>query len=66
MSKETHHTTPDSDSEPMRATRRTALRGAGFAGLLSVGVGSATASQRSPEVNIHQTENETDDPVPVM
>ncbi|PCR90414.1 hypothetical protein CP557_07670 [Natrinema ejinorense] len=68
MSKETHHTTVKPESEPIRATRRTALRGAGFASLLALGVGSATASQRSPGVNIHEAESESsaeDEPIPV-
>ncbi len=41
MSNEPHHTSPESDSEPLRATRRTALRGAGLAGMLAMGGASA-------------------------
>src|SRR6056297_1756052 len=41
MSKETHHTTPESDAEPLRATRRNALRGAGLIGMLAMGGASA-------------------------
>jgi hypothetical protein len=67
MSKETEHTTPVSDSQPLRATRRAALRGAGLAGLLALG-GSATASQHSPEANAQQTNQSPsadDESVPV-
>ncbi|SIS10009.1 DUF1214 domain-containing protein [Natronorubrum thiooxidans] len=68
MSNETNHTTPESNSELLRATRRTALRGAGLAGLLALGGGSATASQNSSEGNTQGTENEMaapDESVPV-
>ncbi|TMT86297.1 DUF1214 domain-containing protein [Haloterrigena sp. H1] len=61
----TQHTRDESDSESMRTTRRTALRGAGLAGVLAMGGGSAKASQRSSETNTHQAENETDETVPV-
>jgi len=65
MCNERQHTRDESDSESMRTTRRTALRGAGLAGVLAMGGGSARASQRSPETNTHQAETETDEPVPV-
>ena len=68
MSNETHHTTPESNAELLRATRRTALRGAGLAGLLALGGSSATASQNPSEANTQGAENETsadDETVPV-
>jgi hypothetical protein len=68
MSEEPHHTTPESDFEPLRATRRGALRGAGLASLLALAGGSASASQHTSEANTHQTETETsadDETVPV-
>ncbi|QFU81836.1 DUF1214 domain-containing protein [Natronorubrum aibiense] len=68
MSNETHHTTPESDAEPLRATRRTALRGTGLASLLALAGGSATASQRSSEANAQQTDlqpSADDESVPV-
>jgi hypothetical protein len=43
MRKETKHMTTETGSEPMRATRRTVLRGAGVVGLLSMGVGTGSA-----------------------
>ncbi|MFB6140122.1 MAG: DUF1214 domain-containing protein [Halosimplex sp.] len=45
MSDETHDTAADTDDEPMRATRRSALRGASLAGLFAIGVGDASARQ---------------------
>ncbi|QFU81831.1 DUF1214 domain-containing protein [Natronorubrum aibiense] len=68
MSKETNHTTPESSSELLRATRRNALRGAGLAGMLALGGGSATASQTASVANTQQAESETsadDEPIPV-
>lgn len=68
MSNETNHTTPESSSELLRATRRSALRGAGLAGLLALGGSSATASQHSSEANTHEAGSETsadDEPIPV-
>lgn len=59
MSKEPNYTTPESSFELLRATRRSALRGAGLAGMLALGAGSATASQHSSEANTRQAENET-------
>jgi len=59
MSKEPHHTSPESDSEPLRATHRSALRGAGLAGMLALGAGSATASQHSSEANTQQTDQQS-------
>src|SRR6056297_2589038 len=41
MSEEKTHTTSVSDSQPLRATRRSALRGAGLAGMLAMGGASA-------------------------
>jgi hypothetical protein len=69
MSKETNHTTPESSSELLRATRRNTLRGAGLAGMLALAGGNATASQHSPEANTQGAENEPsadDETVPVM
>ncbi|SFC08041.1 Protein of unknown function [Halobiforma haloterrestris] len=70
MSNETHDTTADaeSNSELLRATRRTALRGAGLAGLLAVAGGSVSASQNFSEANTCQDGTETsedDEPIPV-
>jgi hypothetical protein len=68
MSKETNHTRPESNSELLWATRRTALRGAGLAGLLALGGSSATASQHSSEANAEPTDQQPsadDEPVPV-
>ncbi|WP_254525772.1 DUF1214 domain-containing protein [Natrinema caseinilyticum] len=59
MSEETIHTTSVSDSQPLRATRRSALRGAGLAGILSLAGGSATASQQSSEANAQQTDQQS-------
>ncbi|SIS10001.1 DUF1214 domain-containing protein [Natronorubrum thiooxidans] len=59
MSNETDHTTSDSSSELLWATRRNALRGAGLAGLLALGSGSATAGQHASEANTQGAENET-------
>ncbi|MGM0387730.1 MAG: DUF1214 domain-containing protein [Natrinema limicola] len=67
MCNETQHTRDESDSESMRTTRRTALRGTGLAGVLALGVGSTTASQDVSEATTHQTRTETtdDESVPV-
>ncbi|QRV15901.1 DUF1214 domain-containing protein [Haloterrigena salifodinae] len=68
MSNETNHMTPESSSELLRATRRSALRGAGLAGLLALGGGSVTASQNSSEANTREAKTETsadDEPLPV-
>lgn len=43
MSNDQIHTTDE--TEPTRATRRTVLRGAGVAGLLTMGVGTASAQK---------------------
>ncbi|MFP8955778.1 DUF1214 domain-containing protein [Natrialbaceae archaeon A-CW3] len=59
MSKETNHTTPESGSEPLRATRRNALRGTGLAGLFAMGVGSASAYEGTPETTVHQAKRQT-------
>lgn len=68
MNNKPHHTTPESNSEPLRATRRTALRGAGLAGMLALGGSSATTSQHSSEANAQQTDQQSsadDELVPV-
>ena len=63
MSNETHDMSADtaSDSEPLRATRRTALQGTGLAGLLAMGVGSASASQDTPSQTTEQAQQQTTD-----
>ena len=60
MTNETHDTTADaeSNSNPLQATRRTALRGAGLASLLAMGVGSASARQGFTGVNAQQTDQQ--------
>jgi hypothetical protein len=68
MSNETHHKTAKLNFEPLRATRRNALRGAGFAGLLALGSGIATAQMDPPGSNALEDQNETsetDETVPV-
>ena len=45
MSNHDENTTIETESEPTRATRRTVLRGAGVAGLLTMGVGTASAQR---------------------
>jgi len=70
MSHEQRNTPHDAriDSKPLQATRRTALRGAGLAGLLALGGGSATAQTDSPRSNASQDQNEpseNDETVPV-
>jgi len=74
MSDETPDTTTDaaprteSDAEPWQTTRRTALRGAGLAGLLALGVGDASAQQGASGSTIHQAQGQTStnpDSVPV-
>ncbi|WP_152418909.1 hypothetical protein [Natronorubrum sulfidifaciens] len=45
MSNDPNNTTADTESESMRPTRRTVIRGVGVAGLLTMGVGSASAQQ---------------------
>ncbi|WP_192498525.1 DUF1214 domain-containing protein [Halorussus halophilus] len=64
MSNEKLDTTANSNSEPLRATRRTALRGTGLAGLLAMGVGSTSARQDAPGANAKQT-SANDESVPV-
>ena len=63
MSNETHDTPADtaSDSESLRATRRTALQGTGLAGLLAMGVGSASAQQDTPSQTTKQAQQQTTD-----
>ena len=57
----TQHTRDESDSESMRTTRRTALRGAGLAGVLAMGGGSASAHRGFSEATTRQTRTETTD-----
>ena len=64
MSNEPPDTTGGSDFEPLRATRRAALRGAGLAGVLALGAGSATAQRTNLSANARQNRNETADPLP--
>ena len=45
MSNQDQNTTTETESEPTRATRRTVIRGAGVAGLLTMGVGTASAQR---------------------
>ncbi|WP_458191077.1 DUF1214 domain-containing protein [Haladaptatus sp. NG-WS-4] len=61
MTNERHDTMADaeSDSELMRTTRRTALQGAGLAGLLAMGVGIASAQQKTTGTTTHQTQQQT-------
>ena len=54
MNNETRDTTAESNSELLRATRRTALRGTGLAGLLAMGVGHASAHQDVLSRNVQQ------------
>ncbi|WP_458210936.1 DUF1214 domain-containing protein [Haladaptatus sp. NG-SE-30] len=63
MDKDTHNTPADAElnSEPLRATRRTALRGAGLTGLLAMGIGSASADQDTPSQTTNQAEQQTAD-----
>ncbi|WP_158059566.1 DUF1214 domain-containing protein [Halorussus halophilus] len=63
MCNDAHETTTESNSEPLRATRRSALRGAGLAGLLVMG-GGASARQDAPGANAQQTATD-DETVPV-
>lgn len=67
MSDETNNTTADSESELLQATRRTALCGAGLAGLLVMG-GGASARLNVPGTNAHKMKQPTsvdDESVPV-
>ena len=49
MSNDQNHTTDETETETMRATRRTVIRGAGVAGLLTMGVGTASAQRGRSE-----------------
>ncbi|WP_458208700.1 DUF1214 domain-containing protein [Haladaptatus sp. NG-SE-30] len=51
----------ESDSNPLQATRRSALQGAGLAGLLALGVGSASAHQDMPSQTTEQAQQQTTD-----
>ncbi|WP_254532919.1 HAD family hydrolase [Natrinema gelatinilyticum] len=64
MSNEPHHTTAEPESEPLRVTRRTALRGAGLASLLAMGTGSARAQRTVLNADTHQSQKETTEPLP--
>ena len=64
MSNEPPDTRAESGVEPLRATRRAALRGAGLAGLLALGAGSATAQRTDPSANAHLNLNETAETLP--
>ncbi|WP_458190357.1 hypothetical protein [Haladaptatus sp. NG-WS-4] len=70
MDNKTHDTTADaeSNSNPLQATRRTALRGASLASLLAMGVGSASAHQNTSTQTTNEAEQQTpedDESVPV-
>ncbi|MFA9428387.1 hypothetical protein [Natronorubrum sp. A-ect3] len=45
MSNQDQPTATETETENMRATRRTVIRGAGVAGLLTMGVGTASAQR---------------------
>ncbi|MFB6107607.1 MAG: DUF1214 domain-containing protein [Haloplanus sp.] len=64
MSNETHDGAGDLDPDAslLRATRRTALRGTGLAGLLALGVGGAGA--RGPGANARQPDQQPDQQPP--
>ncbi|WP_255150095.1 DUF1214 domain-containing protein [Halorarius halobius] len=64
MSNETPETTADATSEPLWATRRTARRGAGLVGVLTMDTGSTNARQDAPGVSGQQT-SDSDETVPV-
>jgi hypothetical protein len=49
MTNKTRHTKAESRTETMQATRRTVIRSVGVAGLLTMGVGSASAQQNPAE-----------------
>ncbi|WP_458190830.1 DUF1214 domain-containing protein [Haladaptatus sp. NG-WS-4] len=61
MDKDTHNKTTETEFEPLQATRRTALRGTSLAGLLAMGVGSASAHRDSPNPAAHQVQQQTTD-----
>ncbi|WP_458190987.1 DUF1254 domain-containing protein [Haladaptatus sp. NG-WS-4] len=63
MTNETHDTPTDSESysNPLQATRRSAFQGAGLAGLLALGVGSASARQNTSTQTTNQAEQQTTD-----
>ncbi|SIR87048.1 Protein of unknown function [Haladaptatus litoreus] len=61
MDKDTHNKTAETEFEPLQATRRTALRGAGLASLLAMGIGSASADQDTPSQTTTQAEQQTTD-----
>ncbi|WP_254766174.1 hypothetical protein [Salinilacihabitans rarus] len=58
MTTESQRTTADSESESMRATRRTVLFGTGVAGLLTLGVSSASAGTTEDEARLRAEEAE--------
>ncbi|WP_435157500.1 hypothetical protein [Haladaptatus sp. DFWS20] len=57
MDKDTHNKTTETEFEPLQATRRTALRGAGLAGLLAMGIGSDSAHQDTPSQTTNRPSN---------
>ncbi|GAA0261012.1 DUF1214 domain-containing protein [Haladaptatus pallidirubidus] len=62
MDKDTHNKTTETEFGPLQATRRTALRGAGLAGFLAMGVGSTSAHQDTPsQITNHAEQQTTDD-----
>ena len=61
MTDDTHGKTTETDSELLRATRRSALQGAGLAGLFAMGVGSASARQNTLTQTTNQAEQQTTD-----
>ncbi|MCO8256804.1 DUF1214 domain-containing protein [Haladaptatus sp. AB618] len=61
MDKDTHDNTTETEFKPLQATRRSALQGAGLAGLLAVGVGSASANQDTPSQTTEQAQQQTTD-----
>ena len=59
MNNKTRHTKAESQTETMQATRRTVIRGVGVAGLLTMGVGSASAQQnRAEQAGIQQAQRQ--------
>ena len=60
MTKESQRTAAEAGSEPMRATRRTILYGTGVAGLLTLGVSSASAEEAETDARLRAEEAEAD------
>ncbi|ODR79238.1 hypothetical protein BG842_19850, partial [Haladaptatus sp. W1] len=61
MDKDTHNKTAETEFEPLQATRRTALRGAGLASLLAMGVSSTSATQDTPSQTTKHAQKQTAD-----